>query len=78
MTDQLNPITQKRIDELAAMLSDGTASEEAEREIWNAARIVPQLVCLLRAYMNHFDAARDIIEDADDLSRDARSLIAAE
>ena len=38
------PITQERIDELAAMLRDGTASDEAEREIWEAARMVPRLI----------------------------------
>jgi hypothetical protein len=38
------PITQERIDELAAMLRAGAASDEAEREIREAAQMVPQLV----------------------------------
>jgi hypothetical protein len=55
-------------------MSDGTASDETEREIWNAAQMVPQLVKMLRAHIDNFDD--DYGEAADELRHDARFLIA--
>ncbi len=73
MKNNATPITQDRIDELAQMLRTGTASDEAEREIWEAAQMVPRLVTMLRQYIEEFDD--DYGEDADELRRNARFLI---
>jgi len=73
MKNDPKPITHERINELAAMLQAGSASDEAEREIWEAAQMVPQLVDMLRAYLDKFDD--DYGDDADELRRNARFLI---
>jgi hypothetical protein len=73
MTNKITPITHERIEEISAMLRDGEASDEAEREIWKAAQMVPELVDMLRAYIDQFDD--DYGDDADELRRNARFLI---
>jgi hypothetical protein len=67
------PITKERIAEIAALLNEGTADDDNEREIWHAAQLVPQLVDMLRAYIEEFDGWYG--DDADELRRNARFLI---
>ncbi len=67
------PITQERIDELQEQLRQGTLSDEAEREIWQAAKMVPALVDMLRNCIEALYAIDG--DDADELRRNARFLI---
>jgi hypothetical protein len=41
---QNTPISRARIDEIAMMLKEGTASDEVEREIRKAAKLLPELL----------------------------------
>jgi hypothetical protein len=67
------PITKTRIDEIAAQFQQGAIDDRAHQEIWQAAQLVPQLVDMLRAYIEEFDDWYG--DDADELRRDARYLI---
>lgn len=74
-----SPISQDRIDQIAAMMEAGTADDIVEREIWQAANMVPELVDTLRACIEQLDcfdqSDSQWREDADEVRRNARFLI---